>query len=117
MRLRPSQQAMPKINRHTPLIHMWSSKLLLVTNFGIGGSSAGATPVSQTSPAVSFSRLDPALRLKEGRYEPKAPQAQNSSTPLVNLGLRTQMTDYSPNHRDEIRRAYLQKGPYQPKGH
>ncbi|XP_021812318.1 zinc finger MYM-type protein 1-like [Prunus avium] len=27
------------------------------------------------------------------------------------------MTDYSPNHRDEIRRAYLQKGPCQPKGH
>ncbi|KAI5311293.1 hypothetical protein L3X38_000047 [Prunus dulcis] len=40
---------------------------------------------------------------------------------LANLqgdsGLRTQMTDYSPHHRDEIRRAYLQKRPCQPRGH
>ncbi|XP_021828767.1 zinc finger MYM-type protein 1-like [Prunus avium] len=36
---------------------------------------------------------------------------------LANLqadpGLRTRMTDYSPNIRDEIRRTYLQKGPCQ----
>ncbi|CAL2276752.1 unnamed protein product [Prunus armeniaca] len=38
---------------------------------------------------------------------------------LVNLhadpGLRTRIADYSPNIRDEIRRAYLQKGPCQPR--
>ncbi|KAI5312652.1 hypothetical protein L3X38_041825 [Prunus dulcis] len=40
---------------------------------------------------------------------------------LANLqadpGLRTRMIDYDSNIRDEIRRAYLQKGPCQPKGH
>ncbi|KAI5340636.1 hypothetical protein L3X38_019910 [Prunus dulcis] len=40
---------------------------------------------------------------------------------LANLqaspGLGMPMTDYSPNNRDKIRRAYLQKGPRQPKGH
>ncbi|XP_034212818.1 zinc finger MYM-type protein 1-like [Prunus dulcis] len=40
---------------------------------------------------------------------------------LANLqadpGLRTRMADYSPNIRDEIRRAYLQKGPCQPRSY
>ncbi|KAI5313839.1 hypothetical protein L3X38_043015 [Prunus dulcis] len=40
---------------------------------------------------------------------------------LANLqadpGLRTRMTDYSPNIRDEIRRAYLQNGPCQPRSY
>ncbi|KAI5343730.1 hypothetical protein L3X38_011606 [Prunus dulcis] len=40
---------------------------------------------------------------------------------LANLpadpGLRPQMLDYDPNIRDEVRRAYLQKGPCQPKDH
>ncbi|XP_021826322.1 zinc finger MYM-type protein 1-like [Prunus avium] len=40
---------------------------------------------------------------------------------LANLqadpGLRTRMIDYDSNIRDEIRRAYLQKGPCQPRGH
>ncbi|KAL6560978.1 hypothetical protein OROHE_006155 [Orobanche hederae] len=40
---------------------------------------------------------------------------------LANLqadpGLRTRMVDYSPNIRDEIRRAYLQKGPCQPRNY
>ncbi|BBN68479.1 FAR1-related sequence 5, partial [Prunus dulcis] len=32
-------------------------------------------------------------------------------------GLRTRMADYSTNIRDEIRRAYLQKGPCQPRSY
>lgn len=40
---------------------------------------------------------------------------------LANLqadpGLRTRMVDYSPNIRDEIRRAYLQKGSSQPRNY
>ncbi|BFG20826.1 hypothetical protein CerSpe_071000 [Prunus speciosa] len=32
-------------------------------------------------------------------------------------GLRTRILDYNPNIRDEIRRAYLQKGPCQPQNH
>ncbi|KAI5343372.1 hypothetical protein L3X38_011248 [Prunus dulcis] len=40
---------------------------------------------------------------------------------LANLqadsGLRTRMADYSPNIGDEIRRAYLQKGPCQPRSY
>jgi hypothetical protein len=32
-------------------------------------------------------------------------------------GERNQMLCYHPNDRDEIRRAYLQKGPCQPKEH
>jgi hypothetical protein len=30
-------------------------------------------------------------------------------------GLRPRISDYHPSDRDEIRRYYLQKGPYQPK--
>ena len=32
-------------------------------------------------------------------------------------GLRTRILDYDPNIRDEIRRAYIQKGPCQPRDH
>ena len=32
-------------------------------------------------------------------------------------GLRTRILDYNPNVQDEVRRAYLQKGPCQPKNH
>ncbi|XP_077251302.1 uncharacterized protein LOC143890485 [Tasmannia lanceolata] len=35
----------------------------------------------------------------------------------VDPGLRIRISDYHPNARDQIRRAYLQKGPYQPKDH
>ncbi|CAK8537303.1 unnamed protein product [Lathyrus sativus] len=35
----------------------------------------------------------------------------------VDPGERNQMACYHPNDRDEIRRAYLQKGPCQPKDH
>ena len=30
---------------------------------------------------------------------------------IADPGLRPQMLDYDPNIRDEVRRAYLQKGP------
>ncbi|BBH08941.1 hypothetical protein Prudu_021296 [Prunus dulcis] len=36
---------------------------------------------------------------------------------IADPGLRPQMLDYDPNIRDEVRRAYLQKGPCQPKDH
>ena len=40
---------------------------------------------------------------------------------LTNLqadpGLRIRMIEYDTNVRDEVRRAYLQKGPCQPRGH
>ncbi|XP_008227643.1 PREDICTED: uncharacterized protein LOC103327136 [Prunus mume] len=36
---------------------------------------------------------------------------------IADLGLRPQMLDYDPNIRDEVRRAYLQKGSCQPKDH
>ncbi|KAL6289036.1 hypothetical protein ACE6H2_006546 [Prunus campanulata] len=40
---------------------------------------------------------------------------------LANLqadpGLRIRMIEYDTNIRDEVRRAYLQKGPCQPRGH
>ncbi|CAL2256046.1 unnamed protein product [Prunus armeniaca] len=36
---------------------------------------------------------------------------------IVDPGLRPQMLDYDPNIRDEVRRAYLQNGPCQPKDH
>ncbi|BBH09012.1 TTF-type zinc finger protein with HAT dimerisation domain, partial [Prunus dulcis] len=39
------------------------------------------------------------------------------SRDVDNPGLRPQMLDYDPNIRDEVRRAYLQKGPCQPKDH
>ncbi|XP_020422138.1 uncharacterized protein LOC109949841 isoform X1 [Prunus persica] len=32
-------------------------------------------------------------------------------------GLRTRIWDYHPNVRDQVRRAYLQKGPFQPRNH
>ena len=32
-------------------------------------------------------------------------------------GLRTSILDYNPNIRDDIRRAYLLKGPCQPMNH
>lgn len=32
-------------------------------------------------------------------------------------GLRTPIFDYDPNIRDRVRRAYLQRGPCQPKKH
>ncbi|KAI5314848.1 hypothetical protein L3X38_044024 [Prunus dulcis] len=36
---------------------------------------------------------------------------------IADPGLRPQMLEYDPNIRDEVRRAYLQKGPCQPKDH
>ncbi|XP_021829452.1 uncharacterized protein LOC110769732 [Prunus avium] len=36
---------------------------------------------------------------------------------IVDPGLRLQMLDYDLNIRDEVQRAYLQKGPCQPKDH
>ncbi|KAL0556550.1 hypothetical protein IC582_005064 [Cucumis melo] len=35
----------------------------------------------------------------------------------ANLGLRIRILDYNCNIRDEVRRAYLQKGPCQPRNH
>ncbi|XP_021828837.1 uncharacterized protein LOC110769211 isoform X2 [Prunus avium] len=32
-------------------------------------------------------------------------------------GLRTRIGDYHPNVRDQVRKAYLQKGPFQPRNH
>jgi len=32
-------------------------------------------------------------------------------------GDRKHILDYHPNERDEVRRKYLIKGPYQPRGH
>ena len=32
-------------------------------------------------------------------------------------GLRPRIMDYNPNYRDQIRRAYLQQGPCQPRDH
>ena len=32
-------------------------------------------------------------------------------------GLRTPISKYDPNIRDEVRRAYIQRGPCQPRNH
>ena len=36
---------------------------------------------------------------------------------LTDLGLRSRILVYHPNIRDQVRRAYLLKGPYQPRNH
>ena len=36
---------------------------------------------------------------------------------LTDPDLRPRILDYHPNIRDQVRRAYLIKGPYQPRNH
>ena len=66
-------------------------------------------------------------KLSTDSPSPSNPGSSNATRPIevdeilanlyANLGLRPRMTDYSPNIRDEIRRAYLQKGPCQPRSY
>ncbi|XP_021799956.1 zinc finger MYM-type protein 1-like, partial [Prunus avium] len=55
-----------------------------------------------------------------GRSDDSSKQSRieiNMSDLHSDPGLRTRILDYNPNIRDEIRRAYLQKGPCQPRNH
>ena len=66
------------------------------------------------------SKLESSLHQEEDYNYSSAKQSRIEIN-LVNLpadsGLRPQIMDYNTNDRDQIRRAYLQKGPCQPRDH
>lgn len=59
--------------------------------------------------------------LSSSSHNPSSSRPSELDEVLANLqanpGLRTRMVDYSPNIRDEVRRANIKKGPCQPRGH
>ncbi|CAL2265897.1 unnamed protein product [Prunus armeniaca] len=59
---------------------------LLVTNFGIGGSTIGTTPVLKTSHAVSVFSSDPASTLATGCHGKKAPSVHDHQHTCRNKG-------------------------------
>lgn len=71
------------------------------------GASCETNPSSSTNPGSPIN--------------PSSPKRTKLDGILANLpadpGLRPPILTYDPNFRDEIRRAYLQKGPCQPKDH
>lgn len=51
------------------------------------------------------------LSSKKGRVKVNLTDLQ------ANLGLQNPISSYHPMDKDQVRRAYLQKGPYRPRGH
>ena len=58
------------------------------------------------------------------RFVPKKSTCDNRSKIDIDLenlptdpGLRTPISEYDPNIRDQVRRAYIQRGPCQPRNH
>ncbi|KAG5620054.1 hypothetical protein H5410_005272 [Solanum commersonii] len=47
----------------------------------------------------------------------KLPQSSSSAKMLLDPKKRIPIRDYHPDERDEIRRAYIQRGPHQPRIH
>ncbi|CAL2255707.1 unnamed protein product [Prunus armeniaca] len=59
----------------------------------------------------------PAKSQKKNESSPNQTTKVNSENLPSDPGLRNQILSYHPNVRDQVRRAYLQKGPCQPRGH
>ncbi|XP_009767402.2 uncharacterized protein [Nicotiana sylvestris] len=82
------------------------------------------TPVSSKLPQSSSSRQNAPPgeeNLNQLEEQPPSSKKQRQRVDLDSLKAdpkeKISIRDYHPNERDEIRRAYLQRGPYQPRNH
>ncbi|XP_016473052.2 uncharacterized protein LOC107795005 [Nicotiana tabacum] len=82
------------------------------------------TPASSKLPQSSSSRQNAPPgeeNMNQLEEQPPSSKKQRQGVDLDSLKAdpkeRISIRDYHPNERDEIRRAYLQKGPYQPRTH
>ena len=66
-----------------------------------------------------FSKVlpSPPLLVKNGEGSKQDGVKEILTNLPTDLGLRSRILDYHPNIRDQVRRAYLLKGPCQPRSH
>jgi len=79
---------------------------------------------------VTFTSESSPLNQKNGKHNTQASNFDATTKPLslrrsqvnssvlqLDLAERKPISCYHPNENDELRRAYIQKGPYQPRNH
>ncbi|CAH9072947.1 unnamed protein product [Cuscuta europaea] len=79
------------------------------------GSSSG---VNSNDPPLVNEELDQVIAESEANLAYNLPEQHEDFESLeADPGLRKRIADFHPNVQDEVRRSYIQKGPFQPRDH